>query len=268
VLSPVLCGSADTFNHRGRKPWASVNFVTAHDGFTLRDVVSYAAKHNEANGDGNHDGSADNRSDNYGAEGQSDDDAIVALRQQQVRNMLATLLFSQGTPMLLAGDECGRTQLGNNNAYCQDNETSWVDWQSGRQFSGLTQFVRRLVALRHELPLLRQHRFLTGEIVDATGKKDVTWLVAPGTEITQEQWLDDQLRGFGMLLGGEPEACLLIMNASAEAVSWNLPELSHDYSWFICVDTSESTSGESTIWREPVFQVNPRSLVLLQARSL
>jgi len=267
VLSPAFCASADVFNHRGRKTWASVNFVTVYDGFTLRDVVSYAEKHNEANGDGNTDGSADNRSSNYGVEGVSGDPAIISLRQRQIRNMLATLLCAQGTPMILAGDEFGRTQYGNNNAYCQDNESSWIDWQCACHYQALTRFVRRLTALRAQLPLLRQSHFLTGDLVTATGRKDVTWLVAAGTEITQAEWLDDQLRCFGMLLGGEPAACLLIMNAGLEDVSWTLPAANDDQSWFVCIDTSQSMDSEPTAWHDAVFPVKARSFVLLQARS-
>ena len=206
TLTPRLCASADVFDHRGRKPWASVNFVTAHDGFTLNDVVSYAAKHNEANGEGNGDGMADNRSADYGVEGPTDDPAIVAVRARQMRNMLATLLCSLGTPMILAGDEFGRTQQGNNNAYCQDNETSWVDWDRAGQHSQLTDVVRRLIALRGEIPMLRQNRFLTGEVVDDSGFKDVTWLAPSGAELTDEQWTDPQFRCFGMLLYGSVRA--------------------------------------------------------------
>ncbi len=267
VLSPALCGTADMFNRRGRKPWASVNFVTAHDGFTVRDLVTYAEKHNEANGDGNADGSADNRSSNNGVEGPSDDPAIEAQRQRQIRNLLATLLCSQGTPMLVAGDELGRTQLGNNNAYSQDNEISWIDWQGACRHVALTQFVQRLAALRHRLPLLRQNRFLTGEIVASTGRRDVTWLVPAGTEITEQEWRDDQLHCFGMLLAGEPDAVLLVMNAGADDVGWTLPTLCDERAWFACIDTSRPTDAESAICRERVLEVKGRSLIVLQARA-
>jgi glycogen operon protein len=267
VLTPALCGSAEIFNHRGRKPWASVNFVTAHDGFTLHDVVSYADKHNEANGNGNTDGATNNRSTNNGVEGVSDDPVIVARRQRQMRNMLATLLCAQGTPMILSGDELGRTQHGNNNAYCQDNATSWIDWQRACDFRWLTEFVRQLVALRHELPLLRQRRFLTGEVIDTTGLKDVTWLLAAGTEITQDEWVDSGLRCFGMLLGGEPAACLLVMNAGAEDVDWSLPELCDGRAWFARLDTSQTTLGEPEPSIDPIRTVKAQSFVLLQARS-
>src|SRR6202051_4886812 len=161
-LATRVTASGDKFNHRGRRPWASVNFITAHDGFTLNDLVSYNEKHNEANGEDNNDGSSDNRSWNCGAEGPTDDPEIRALRERQKRNMLATLLFSQGTPMILAGDEFGRTQQGNNNAYCQDDDISWVNWDIDDDGRALNDFVRKLTTLRHTLPVLRRGRFLTG----------------------------------------------------------------------------------------------------------
>ncbi|HEY2135699.1 MAG TPA: glycogen debranching protein GlgX, partial [Xanthobacteraceae bacterium] len=179
-LARRLTASADLFNRRGRKPWASVNFLTAHDGFTLNDVVSYDNKHNEANGEDGRDGSSNNLSWNHGAEGPTSDQNIVALRERQKRNLLATLLLSQGTPMLLAGDEFGRTQHGNNNAYCQDNEISWVDWSLSRDGAALNRFVQRMVAIRRAYPILHRNRFLTGEWREDLGVKDTTWLVPSG----------------------------------------------------------------------------------------
>jgi glycogen operon protein len=268
ALAPALCASADIFNHRGRKPWASLNFVTAHDGFTLHDLVSYAEKHNEANGENNGDGSNNNRSSNDGVEGPTDDPAIVAHRQRQMRNMLATVLCAQGTPMILAGDEFARTQQGNNNAYCQDNSTSWVDWRSAREQRALTQFVQRLAALRHELPLLRQNRFLTGETVETTGMKDVAWLVADGSEITQEQWVDHQFRCFGMLLGGDPDPCLIIINGGAEDVMWTLPPVCAEREWLVGIDTSQMDEAPTTPWHDPIYPVRGRSVALLHTRTL
>jgi glycogen operon protein len=265
VLTPHLCASADVFDHRGRKPWASVNFVTAHDGFTMLDLVSYNTKHNEANGEDNRDGSSNDHSSNYGVEGPSDDPAIVALRDRQIRNMLATLLLSQGTPMLLAGDEFGRTQAGNNNAYCQDSGVSWIDWDAASQHQELTRFVRHLVALRHELPLLRQNRFLTGTRSEVTGLKDVTWLIAAGTEITPEQWTDSQLRCFGMLLAGAPAPCLLLINAGSDSVTWTLPVHARATRWSLRLDTSQSTEDWTAPWLETSCELNGRSLMLLQA---
>jgi len=171
-----VTGSTDLFNRRGRKPWASVNFLAAHDGFTLNDLVSYNDKHNEPNGEDNRDGHSDNRSWNHGVEGPTDDPQVTELRERQKRNMLATLLLSQGTPMLLGGDEFGRTQQGNNNAYCQDNEISWVDWDHDERAQALTRFVRRLTALRSRYPILRQNRSLTGAWNEQLEIKDCTWL--------------------------------------------------------------------------------------------
>ena len=184
-LATRLAGSEDKFNHRGRRPWAGVNFVTAHDGFTLNDLVSYDDKHNDANGEGNRDGTSDNRSANHGVEGPTDDPAIVALRERQKRNILATLLFSQGTPMILAGDEFGRTQRGNNNAYCQDSEISWVDWD-GRTDSDLAlmAFVSRLIGLRRSLPVLRRQRWLDGRFNEQLQVRDVAWIHPAGGDLT------------------------------------------------------------------------------------
>ncbi len=189
------------------RPWASVNLITAHDGFTLNDLVSYNERHNEANGEDNNDGHSDNRSWNCGVEGPTDDAEVRALRERQKRNLLATLLFSQGTPMLLAGDEFGRTQQGNNNAYCQDNEISWVDWEAidddGR---ALIAFVRKLTTLRHALPVLRRGRFLTGETDEELQVKDVKWLSPAGVELTSEQWDDPAMRCFGLVIDGRAKA--------------------------------------------------------------
>src|SRR3954462_3231356 len=196
-ISPRLCGSADIFDSHGRKPYASVNFVTAHDGFTLHDLVTYNDRHNEANGENNQDGSSDNRSWNCGAEGPTDDPGINALRERQMRNMLATLLLSQGTPMMLAGDEFARTQQGNNNAYCQDNEISWVHWSDDDRSRRMIAFVQRLSGLRHRYPILRHRRWLSGDYNEELGVKDVTWVSATGAEMGDGEWQDGNVRCFG-----------------------------------------------------------------------
>ncbi len=201
-IAQRLCASGDVFNRLGRRPSACVNFVTAHDGFTLNDVVSYNDKHNEANGEDNKDGSNDNRSWNCGTEGPTDDPATNALRERQIRNLLATLLLSQGTPMMLAGDELGRTQRGNNNAYCQDNELSWLDWEIGDRGKSTIRFVRKLTHLRHQYPILRRNRFLTGAYDDELDVKDLTWINASGAEMRAEDWSDAGMRCFGMLIDG------------------------------------------------------------------
>jgi isoamylase len=188
-MASRLAASAELFNKRGRKPWASVNFITAHDGFTLNDLVSYSDKHNEANGEANKDGNLNNLSWNCGAEGPTEDREINKLRERQKRNMLATLFFSQGTPMVLGGDEFGRTQRGNNNAYCQDNEISWVDWEGIKEEGqSLIFFTRKLIRLRHSLPILRRGRFLTAESNPALEVKDVTWINASGKEMQKNDW--------------------------------------------------------------------------------
>ena len=179
-LAPRLCASPDKFNFRGRRPWASVNFIVAHDGFTLNDVVSYNDKHNEANGEDNRDGNSDNRSWNCGAEGPTEDKAIQTLRWRQLRNLLATLILSQGTPMVCAGDEFGRTQDGNNNAYCQDDEISWIHWEMDEERLSLVTFFRRLTSAFHLYPVLRRSRFLTGEMNADLEVKDVTWIDPTG----------------------------------------------------------------------------------------
>src|SRR5213079_2757501 len=185
-----FCGSADMYGRGLRRPTASVNLITVHDGFTLRDLVSYDTKHNEANGEANHDGTDDNRSWNCGAEGPADDPDVLALRARRSRAMLCTLLLSFGVPMLLGGDELGRTQDGNNNAYCQDNEISWVDWSAVD--SGLLEFVRGLVAFRRAHPVFRRHRYLTG--VEAS---ELGWFTPAGTPMTEESWNDPD----GLALG-------------------------------------------------------------------
>src|SRR5712671_6989896 len=236
-LASRLAGSADLFDERGRKPWASVNFVTAHDGFTLNDLVSYNDKHNEANGEENRDGSSNNLSFNYGVEGPSDDPAIRALRERQKRNMLATLILSRGTPMMLAGDEFGHTQRGNNNAYCQDNDISWLEWpEIGDEGRALTAFVRKLTFLRRAFPILRRGRFLIAQWNEELQVKDVTWINADGSEMGRPQWDDPNMRCFGMLLDGRGQesgikrqagdaSLLLVMNAYHDVVKFTLPAL-------------------------------------------
>ena len=202
ITSPITA-SGEIFNHHGRRPWSSVNFVTAHDGFTMNDLVTYNEKHNEANGEDNRDGSSDNRSWNCGVEGPTDDPDIEALRARQVRNMLATLLLSQGTPMMLAGDEFRRTQNGNNNAYCQDNEVTWVDWSLRDVHEDLVAFVTLLTRLRDQYPILHRTRFLTGAYDEALNVKDVTWINPAGTEIAPDAW--NGARTFGMRIDGRAQ---------------------------------------------------------------
>ncbi len=255
AIAPRLCASADLFNHRGRKPSACVNFVTAHDGFTLNDLVSYNDKHNEANGEDNRDGSSDNRSWNCGAEGPSEDPEINALRTRQMRNILGTLLLSQGTPMLLAGDEFARTQNGNNNAYCQDNEISWVNWDIAPPGKSLIRFLQRLTALRHKYPILRRARFLTGAYNEELGVKDVTWVNASGAEMKPEDWDDMSMECFGMLMDGRAQptgirrrgadaTLLMVLNAYHDLVEFTLPETAGGSRWSLLIDTNLAEEAE------------------------
>ncbi len=245
-----LAGSADYFNQRGRQTWASVNFLTAHDGFTLNDTVSYNEKHNEANGENNSDGSSNNLSWNCGAEGPTEDPEVNAVRERQMRNMLATLMLSRGTPMLLAGDEFARTQDGNNNAYCQDNEISWLDWDIGERGQSLARFVAKLTGIRRRFPVLHRTRFLTAEWNEEIGVKDVTWLTPDGVEMTSEQWHDPSAKSLGVLLDGRAQVSgirrrgsdatlLLIVNAHHDTVNFKLPEVVGGLSWSCLIDTNQ-----------------------------
>jgi glycogen operon protein len=238
-LASRLAGSSDIFQRAGRSPRSSVNFVTAHDGFTLHDLVSYERKHNEANLEHNRDGSDNNRSWNCGVEGPSDQPHVRALRERQKRNLLATLLFSQGPPMLVAGDEMGRTQLGNNNAYCQDNETSWLDWELDADAQRLQRHVRELIELRKRHPAFRRRSYPDPD--------DVSWLTPAGQPMTEGDWTNPATRTLGMLLLGqrlaerddqgsavEDDDLLLLLNAAATAVDFTLP----GEGWRLLVDTA------------------------------
>jgi isoamylase len=276
-IAPRLCASADTFATRGRRPWSSVNFVTAHDGFTLADLVSYAAKHNEANGEGGRDGTDNNSSTNGGVEGPTDDPAVLAVRRRLVRTMLATLLLSQGTPMLLAGDEFGRTQAGNNNAYCQDGPISWVDWEQSAEDRALAAFVRRLTALRAEYPILRRGRFMTGAYDLALGGRDVTWVHPTGTEMTGMDWDDGALRCFGMLMDGRAQATgirrpatdvtlLMVLNAGKAAVPFVLPPVAGGARWRLLFDTALADVAAMFGIGE-VYEVAELSMVLFRLNA-
>ncbi|WP_034214388.1 glycogen debranching protein GlgX [Actinoplanes subtropicus] len=245
-------GSSDLYEHDGRRPAASINFVTAHDGFTLEDLVSYNEKHNEANGEQNHDGESYNRSWNCGVEGPTEDPAIVALRERQKRNFLATLLLSQGVPMIAHGDELGRTQGGNNNVYCQDNSLSWVDWEEARNQDVLTGFVRRLTRLRAEHPIFRRRRFFTGDVVGDTKVPDIAWLRRDGEPMTADDWNAQSgmtmtvfLNGHGLperdALGEEitDDSFLLLFNPLGEPVPFTLPPRDFGRTWEVVVNTAD-----------------------------
>jgi isoamylase len=251
-LATRLCGSSDLYESSGRRPSASINFVTAHDGFTLHDLVSYSQKHNEANGEENRDGYNDNLSWNCGAEGPTADPDIVNLRERQKRNFLATLLFSQGVPMICGGDEIGRTQQGNNNAYCQDNELSWYDWNLDAPKRALLDFTCELVAFRRQHPNLRRHKFFQGRPIRGSEVKDIVWLRPDGGEMTDEEWSAGLQRTLGMRLNGDAlevqdargrqikdDTLLLLLNAHHEPVPFTLPAFVPNARWGVVFDTNQ-----------------------------
>jgi isoamylase len=249
-LAERLAGSSDLFGSNGRSPPQSINFVACHDGFTLRDAVSYRQKHNLPNGEENRDGDDHAVSWNNGVEGPTSDEEIIRLRYRHQRNLLATLLLSQGVPMLQAGDEFGRTQRGNNNAYCQDNEVSWVDWRLAQSNDALLDFVRQLARIRAENAVFRRQGFLAGVRRDEGRFKDVAWLKADGNELRQEDWRDPALRSFGMLLDstGLPasqldpdigDSFLVLFNSTDQAVNFTLPAPITNAVWEVVLDTSQ-----------------------------
>jgi len=270
-----FAGSSDLFRARGRKPTASVNYVAAHDGFTLHDTVTYAQRHNEANLETNRDGHAHNLSANYGVEGPTDDPVIVATRARQVRNLLATVFLSQGVPMLLAGDEFGRTQRGNNNAYCQDNEINWIDWTLAERNASLIAFVRRLIDLRKSRLWLRRDTFLKGTQRGAD-TKDVAWLHPSGREMTDRDWNDSSLRSIAVLLNGAAARntrsgdLLIVFNADDVPTQMTLPSAPEDSAWGVLFDTSYEQPPRMVVNLAAGMRlaVQPQSTVLLESRTL
>jgi glycogen operon protein len=274
-LAYRLTGSSDLYQDDGRRPYASVNFVTCHDGFTLADLVAYNVKHNEANGQGNRDGADDNLSWNCGVEGPTTDPLVLALRARQMRNFLATLFVSQGVPMLLGGDEIGRTQRGNNNAYCQDNEISWFDWSLDDRARRLLAFTRRLIALRRQHPELRRRKFFQGRPICDQAVKDITWIRPDGVEMSEAEWRDAALPAFGFRLcgramddvneRGEPimdDTLLVLLNAGTAPVGFVLPGAPGPVSWEVLVDTAEEDSAP------PARRPPTGATLVLQGRSL
>jgi isoamylase len=282
-----LTGSSDLYETSGRRPVASVNFVTCHDGFPLHDLVSYNRKHNEANGEDNRDGSDDNRSWNCGAEGPADDPAIDELRARQKRNFITTLFCSQGVPMLLAGDEMGRTQSGNNNAYCQDNEVSWVDWTRATSERDLMDFTSAVSALRREHPVFRRRRFFSGHTTTGTpdGPGDIVWLTPAGKEMTEEDWRAGQAKSLGVFLNGEAisepdprgdritdSRFLLLFNAHPEPVTFTLPDAEFGLEWEIVIDSAgpriPASGGElPALTAKAQAEVPSRAVIVLRCRG-
>jgi isoamylase len=280
-LASRFAGSSDLYRDDGRRPSSSINFVTAHDGFTLADLVAYERKRNEGNGEGNRDGTDDNRSWNCGVEGPTDDAAVLELRRRQQRNLLATLLLSEGVPMIAGGDELGRTQLGNNNAYCQDNEVGWFDWDLDPERERLLAFVRRLVALRRNNPVFHRRAFLEGRETMGSGLPDVAWLRPDGRPVSQRNWRDPELRTLTVFLNGDEiptpaptgervrgDSFLLVANAAPERVLVTLPSRRFGVRWHLEVSTVEpdALDGRSFAARTLV-QSEPHSLILLRRTS-
>ncbi|MGZ8482197.1 MAG: glycogen debranching protein GlgX, partial [Candidatus Limnocylindria bacterium] len=276
-----LSGSSDLYASSGRQPHASINFITAHDGFTLNDLVSYEEKHNEANGETNQDGESHNESMNFGAEGETDDEAVIEARERQKRNLLATLLLSQGVPMLLGGDEIGRTQRGNNNGYAQDNEISWFDWDLKRRDRQLLEFTRGLIGLFRQHPVLRRRRFFQGRQIRGSRVKDLTWYAPDGSEMTDAAWQAPGVRTLGVQFAGDAidergprgevildDTLLIILNADERPVAFTLPNHGTARRWELVFDTVQPTlvvgGGHGEFDGGAPYRVGERSVVLLR----
>ena len=274
-LAYRLSGSSDLYEDDGRLPSASINFITCHDGFTLHDLVSYNQKHNKANKEDNKDGESNNVSWNTGVEGPTDDKKIIQLREQRKRSFMATLLLSQGVPMISHGDEYGRTQHGNNNVYCQDNEISWIDWNWDDRQKDFYEFTRKLIQIRKNQPVTHKRRFFKGRSIRGKDVRDIRWLNTKGSDITDKQWNINFIRCMGMLLNGElinevdenglpikDDILLLIVNSYWENIHFSLPNGELKSSWEVLTDTSERFPDNSEIHNE--IEMSPRSLVLLR----
>jgi glycogen operon protein len=266
-LASRMAGSSDLFEHQGRRPRSNVNFVTVHDGFTLTDLVSYDKKHNEANHEGNHDGTNDNYSWNCGVEGPADDPPIRTLRERQKRNLFATLLLSLGVPLILGGDEIGRTQRGNNNAYCQDNEISWLDWSARDPHDlALADFVKTLLRLRRGHPAFERDAFFHGQPLDRSGRKDIAWIAPDAREMEAEDWASDR-RSVGFFLGAPP-MLFVAMNAAPDDIDFRLPEVER-VAWSLVLDTAIEGGQQRDVQGDDVrvFPMISRSLAVFAGRA-
>ena len=272
-----LCGSSDLYEHSNRRPYASVNFVTAHDGFPLQDLVSYNEKHNEANGEGHGDGESHNLSWNCGVEGPTDNADIIALRERQKRNFIATLMLSQGVPMLRAGDELSHTQQGNNNAYCQDNELSWLDWNLDDRKQTFLDFVCSLIQLKQQQPVLHRPKFFQGRALRGTEVKDILWLDPSGQEMTDDGWNAGFVRAIGMRLAGDAideldeqgvrlmgDTLLILLNADANALDFHFPPQQDEENWGLLFDTAGKASEKSLYTQADVFSLQGRSTAVFR----
>jgi glycogen operon protein len=273
-----LAGSSDLYQQTGRAPYASINFITCHDGFTLQDLVSYSQKHNEANGEDSRDGSNDNNSWNCGAEGPTDDQGVGMLRERQKRNLLATLLLSQGVPMLLGGDELGHNQRGNNNAYCQDNDLTWLNWDLSDAQKEFLQFVRKVIEVRQKEPVLHRRRWFQGRSIRGSDAKDLSWFEPSGREMTDEAWHAGFVKCLGMRQAGDViddvdergerivgDTLLLLLNAHHEPIPFTLPPQLPDQCWELMVDTANMNAEPARFEGGQQYRLQGRSLVLLRA---
>ena len=274
-----LTGSSDLYQINGRRPHASINFITAHDGFTINDLVSYNDKHNEANGEESRDGESHNRSWNCGAEGETDDPVVITLRKQQRRNFLATLLLSQGVPMLVSGDEMGRSQQGNNNAYCQDNEISWIDWNLPEENEALLDFTRQLIDLRRRHPVFRRRKWFQGRAIHGSKVHDIAWFNVDGTEMTEDQWQEGFIKAIAIFLNGEEiatpgergeriidDSFMMLFNAHYETLEFTLPQGLQPWEWTTLIDTTKPRMiqrGKRYLEDKPI-PVVARSFMLLK----
>ncbi|MDC0711330.1 glycogen debranching protein GlgX [Stigmatella sp. ncwal1] len=274
-----LAGSSDMFQEAKRRPQATINFITAHDGFTLHDLVTYSHKHNEANGEHNRDGADDNQAWNCGVEGETQDANIIALRERQKRNLLASLFMSQGVPMLVAGDEMGRTQKGNNNAYCQDNELSWVNWNLDARAKALLDFSSRLIQFRHRQPVLQRRRFFQGERIWDSRSKDLTWYRPDGTEMSPEDWQKPFVRSLAFQLGGDAiptldergqriigDGLLVLLNAHHEPVRFTIPPAADGRHWVLEFYTADDARKPEPVKAGP-FELTGRSMLVLREET-
>jgi len=276
-----LSGSADLYEHGSRRPSASINFITAHDGFTLHDLVSFEGKHNEANGDDNNDGASDNESWNCGAEGPTDDQGIIELREKQKRNFLSTLMLSQGVPMLCAGDEMARTQGGNNNGYCQDTEISWHDWDLDEPRKALLEFTSRLIHFRRAHPNFHRHSYVEADPHASSQGESILWFRSDGAKMSDQDWNEGGwMRTIGMLLFGDAaeirdaqnarttdDHFLILLNSHHEPVEFKIPEDARGKAWTVAFDTAKADLHEGAAVSGDGYNLSDRSLVVLKATA-
>jgi glycogen operon protein len=278
-LATRLSGSSDLYEQSGRLPHASINFITCHDGFTLQDLVSYNQKHNEANSENNRDGSDDNLSWNCGAEGPTNDPAIRALRERQKRNLIASLLLSQGVPMIRGGDELSHTQNGNNNAYCQDNETTWLNWELSKEQQQFLDFVRMVTSIWRQQPVFQRRKFFLGRKIRGSDIKDISWFDPSGQEMSDEAWEAGFVRCLGVRLAGdligdvdergEPvvgETLLVLLNAHHEPIPFTLPATKIEHHWECLYDTASEKADPLAYPGGQKYALQGRSLAVLRTR--